>query len=49
MGKTLDDELAELRRAWLDLAYSLVKASGMLSLIRRMGLTPKDWIREREP
>lgn len=45
---TLDEDIARLREAWRDLAYQLAKALGLITLIRRLGMEPKAWVRERE-
>jgi hypothetical protein len=45
--KTLQEEMAELRRAWLDLMFAMLWP--IRWLIRRIpGLEPKPWIKERE-
>lgn len=43
-----DDEQDQLREALRDLGYSFGKELGIIWLIRRLGATPKPWIRERE-
>jgi hypothetical protein len=44
----LDDDLARLRKAWLDFAYTVLKAVGVVALVRRAGMEPKAWVRDRE-
>lgn len=44
----LQDELDEFHEAGRDLGYAIFKASGMIALVRKLGMTPKAWIRERE-
>jgi hypothetical protein len=45
--KTLQEEMAELSKAWLDLMYGLLKP--LLPLYRRLGVKEfKPWVRERE-
>ncbi len=46
--RTMQDDLDRLREAWLDLAYSMVKAVGIVALVRRLGMQPKAWVTERE-
>lgn len=36
------------REAWLDFVYEFTNALGLLKLVRRLGMTPKAWILERE-
>lgn len=45
---TLDEEREQLREAGRDLGYQVFRALGMIALVRRLGMTPKPWIRERE-
>jgi hypothetical protein len=46
--RTMQDDLDRLREAWLDLTYGVMKALGIVALVRRLGMQPKAWVRERE-
>ncbi len=46
--RTMQDDLDRLREAWLDFAYLVVKALGIIALVRRLGMLPKAWVTERE-
>lgn len=43
----MNDAQLKLRESWLDLAYTIAKALGVIALSQRLGLTPKLWVRER--
>jgi hypothetical protein len=48
MSKGLQQECGELREAWLNLAYEVGKALGLIRLAKRRGWKLKPWVQERE-
>lgn len=48
MSKGLQQEAEELREAWLDLVYAVLKTLGMIRLAKRRGWERKPWVHERE-
>jgi hypothetical protein len=41
-------EMEKLREAVRDLGYEVFKTLGIIRLARRLGMTPKPWVLERE-
>lgn len=47
-NSSLMDDRERVREAWLDFVFEVAFASGLLKLVRRLGMTPKSWVLERE-
>lgn len=47
-GRTMQDDMERLREAWLDLAFAVLSAVGVVWLARRLGRKLKPWAAERE-
>lgn len=45
---TLQQQMEDVHKAWLDFAYAVIKELGLIRLARRVGLKPKPWVLERE-
>ena len=47
-GRAMPNDFERFHEAALDFAYEVVKALGIVALVRRLGMEPKAWVRERE-
>ena len=45
---TVHDDMQRLREAWRDLVWVCLRAWGVIWVARKIGLTLKPWIEERE-
>lgn len=45
---TLQSDFEKLSNAWLDLVYAICRTAGVVRLARRLGMTPRAWVTERE-
>jgi hypothetical protein len=45
---TFEQEMEQFREACLDTAYLIFKALGFPRLVRRLGMTPRPWVLDRE-
>lgn len=48
MSKSFQDEARELQEAMRELAYTIYRGTRFKWVVRKLGMLPKDWIRERE-
>lgn len=48
MSKSFQDEARELQEAMRELGYTIYKETHFKWVVRKFGMLPKDWIRERE-